>query len=139
MEGSLSLIVMRGSSTKTPVERMTTVRLPRPVARGMPTDAASSAPRASDIGNRHPTSIALPPAKGAVPQHVPKSPDQLSALAAAMPLPASRIPSNFHVRDATGRLVFPSQRPSGDADAAMLSETLTRMLEEWQKRSSPPF
>ena len=49
-------------------------------------------------------------------------------------MPASRIPIAFHVRDATGRLVFPSQRPEGDAEIEMLEDTLTLMVDEWHVR-----
>ena len=51
-----------------------------------------------------------------------------------VPLPQSRIPAAFHVRDASGRLIFPSERPEGDADVGMLAETLGGMLEEWRGR-----
>ena len=52
----------------------------------------------------------------------------------SVPLPPSRIPAAFHVRDASGRLVFPSERPEGDADVGLLAETLGGMLEEWRSR-----
>ena len=51
-----------------------------------------------------------------------------------VPLPPSRIPASFHVRDAAGRLIFPSERPMGDAEVGLLAETLGGMLEEWRGR-----
>jgi hypothetical protein len=38
------------------------------------------------------------------------------------------------MRDASGRLLFPSERPQGDADIGLLAETLGAMLEEWRGR-----
>ena len=63
-----------------------------------------------------------------------------AAIAAGAPaqvataLPPSRIPPNFHVRDEVGRLVFPSERPAGDAEVGLLADTLGSMLEEWRSR-----
>ena len=53
---------------------------------------------------------------------------------AGAPLPPSRIPASFHVRDEVGRLVFPSERPAGDAEVGLLADTLGGMLEEWRAR-----
>ena len=49
-------------------------------------------------------------------------------------LPPSRIPQTFHVRDDAGRLMFPSERPQGDAEVSLLADTLGSMLEEWRSR-----
>jgi len=52
-----------------------------------------------------------------------------------VPLPPSRIPAAFHMRDEkTGKLIFPSERPDGDAEVGLLAETLGGMLEEWRDR-----
>ena len=74
----------------------------------------------------------LPPAPNKPVQQPLKRSDPLSASAgssASMPMPPSRIPVAFHVRDEAGRLVFPSQRPEGDAECALLGDTLNAMLD----------
>lgn len=48
--------------------------------------------------------------------------------------PPSRIPPAFHVRDEAGRLIFPAERPAGDAHVGLLADTLGTMLEEWRGR-----
>ena len=53
---------------------------------------------------------------------------------AATALPPSRIPANFHVRDESGRLIFPSEQPAGDSEVGLLADTLGGMLEEWRSR-----
>ena len=56
-------------------------------------------------------------------------------------LPPSRIPAAFHVY-AGRRRVFPSERPSGDAESLHLANALGGMLEQWRAKleaSKPSF
>lgn len=72
---------------------------------------------------------AASPAEADEPAPLPQAPAP-----AAAPLPPSRIPASFHVRDEAGRLIFPSERPAGDAEVGLLADTLGGMLEEWRTR-----
>ena len=157
-----SLASMRGSTRRQPPHSSVT-RLPvlpptqhhvgpsPPASRGL-----AGSLNATGLGGAYPTLLdaaysevhgsgdasALAPAPPVTPQ--PKAAATIPARPVAMPsgyseqpdvpLPLSRIPAAFHVRDASGRLIFPSERPEGDADVGRLAETLGGMLEEWRGR-----
>lgn len=64
-----------------------------------------------------------------------------SGAGASDDLPPSRIPAAFHVY-AGRRRVFPSERPSGDAESLHLANALGGMLEQWRAKleaSKPSF
>ena len=119
---------MRGATTFPPAQRKQLMGLPRPVnklnaaGRPIPPDVAMGGPSA-DASSSDTKMPPLPPAR----------PNSTSAPPAAPP-PPSRIPSEFHVHDHSGRIVFPSQRPAGERDISILAETLGAMLKEWRTR-----
>ena len=106
-------------------------------AKGLATAAAPAAALADAARSRSygPSDAAVAPSKSPAarkPAEVPLAP--ADAPTSHVPLPPSRIPAAFHVRDVSGRLLFPSERPEGDVDVGLLAETLGGMLEEWRGR-----
>ena len=140
---------MRGSTRRQPLQQHPPARLPTltgPVTqptRGLLGFIPERSSPLSDaaLGKAHGPSDA----SAAVPKvpYAPAAPEIAAARGATapaasgdteVPLPPSRIPAAFHVRDAAGRLLFPSERPEGDIDVGVLAETLGGMLEEWRER-----
>ena len=99
----------------------------------------SSAARADTLGSR--------PTRGTTPsrqlQPLPRVPlgTGSSGAGASDDVPPSRVPPAFHVY-AGKRRVFPSERPSGDAETLHLANALGGMLEQWRSKleaSKPSF
>ena len=117
---------MRGATTFPPAQRRQLMQLPRPVGRLNTAQPSHSDPTVSDVAAAHNDANKMPPMP-------PQPPSRPSAAASSGP-PPSHIPANFHVHDAAGRLVFPSQRPDGEKDISILAATLGAMLKEWRQR-----
>jgi hypothetical protein len=112
----------------------------------LPTIAPSGSPVPRGGGGSFGTNAAIPPAQiftdaagrpssigdAAADEGHKAEGDPLAS--SSVPLARSRLPAAFHMRDASGRLLFPSERPKGDADIGLLAETLGAMLEEWRGR-----
>ena len=120
-------IGMRGATTFPPAQRRQLMQLPRPVGRLNTVQPSHPDPTVSDVAAAHNDANKMPPMP-------PQPPSRPSAAASSGPPPPSHIPANFHVHDAAGRLVFPSQRPDGEKDISILAATLGAMLKEWRQR-----
>ena len=118
---------MRGATTFPPAQRRQLMQLPRPVGRLNTVQPSHPDPTVSDVAAAHNDANKMPPMP-------PQPPSRPSAAASSGPPPPSHIPANFHVHDAAGRLVFPSQRPDGEKDISILAATLGAMLKEWRQR-----
>ena len=110
-----------------------------PASRLLSELSPSSTARADTLGSR--------PARGTTPsrqlQPLPRvQPGTGSSGASASDdVPPSRVPAAFHVY-AGKRRVFPSERPSGDAETLHLANALGGMLEQWRSKleaSKPSF
>ena len=119
---------LRGSTTFPPTQRKQLMALPRPVAR---LNAAAQRPIPPDVAA--PVADAASTACSSAKPSLPLAPSSAASSASAAP-PPSRIPANFHLHDASGQLVFPSQRPNGERDISILAESLGAMLKEWRGR-----
>ena len=107
---------------------------------GSPASPATARQPADMLGSR--------PTRGTTPlrqlQPLPRAVQPgagTSGAGASDDLPPSRIPAAFHVY-AGRRRVFPSERPSGDAESLHLANALGGMLEQWRAKleaSKPSF
>ena len=108
---------------------------------GSPASPASTARQSADMLGSRPT-------RGTTPsrqlQPLPRAVQPgagTSGAGASDDLPPSRIPAALHVY-AGRRRVFPSERPSGDAESLHLANALGGMLEQWRAKleaSKPSF
>ena len=82
------------------------------------------------VGTTSRSDAPAPRVGGRTPSRPPPS---SSAAEQAMPLPPSRVPPEFHIKSASGRLVFPTEAPTPH-EVGHLANALGLMLEEWERR-----